>query len=72
MNRIKQVLQTKGIDELRPSKDLLDKLDIQINSWNKFVENKKDPELWQLAIIADFLDCPIADLIQEKNERAGV
>jgi hypothetical protein len=72
MNRIKQVLQTKGIDELRPTKALLEKLDIQVNSWNKFVENKKDPELWQLAIIAGFLECPIADLIQPTNERADV
>lgn len=72
MNRIKQVLQTKGIDELRPSKSLLEKLDIQVNSWNKFVENKKDPALWQLEIIAEFLDCPIAALIETTNERAGV
>jgi DNA-binding Xre family transcriptional regulator len=72
MNRIKQVLATKGIDELRPSKDLLEKLEIQVNSWNKFVQGKKDPELWQLKIIAEFLDCPIADLIESTNERAGV
>jgi len=71
MNRIKEVLQTKNIDEVRPSKDLLDLLGIGVHSWNKWVEKKKDPELWQLEIVASFLSCNLSDLVQA-NERAGV
>ena len=72
MNRIKVVMETKGIDELRPSDSLLSQMDIKIHTWNKWVANKKDPEMWQLNILADFLGCPITDLIDRAHENTRV
>lgn len=71
MNRIKEVLQKKEITELRPSDELLSRMDVKIHTWNKWVEKKKDPEVWQLQIVAEFLGCDISDLLP-RNEKASV
>lgn len=72
MNQIKSYLEKKGIEDIRPSDDTLKKMGIKIHSWNKWLDNKKDPEVWQLEIIAKFLECTISDLIHERHERASV
>jgi len=65
MNRIAKVLQERGIEDLRPSDLLLDSLGIKIHTWNKWVNNKLDPELAQLPVIAQFINCDICELIKE-------
>lgn len=62
MNQLKAILKNRGIEELAPDQKILDELDVKLHTWNKWVNNKKDPEMWQLPIIARFLDCEITDL----------
>lgn len=64
MNRIAKILRQKGISEVRPTGEALDKIGVNIKTWNKWVENKKDPELVQLPAIAEFLSCEVSDLIE--------
>jgi hypothetical protein len=66
MNRIKKNIEQKGIQEMRPSDEILDALGVKVHTWNKWVENKQDPELWQLPIIAEFLRCDVCELIETK------
>jgi hypothetical protein len=67
MNRIKEVLQKKGIRELRPTDQVLDQMGIKIHTWIKWVDGSKDPELVQLPIIAELLECEVVDLIVLTN-----
>lgn len=71
MNRIAQIIKEKGIEEIRPSQAVLEKLGVKIHTWNKWVENKIDPELVQLPVIADFLNCTVADLIHQEPVKHG-
>lgn len=71
MNRISQIIKEKGIEELRPSQQILDRLGIKIRTWNAWVDNEKDPELVQLPVIAEFLNCTVADLIHQDPVRHG-
>ena len=64
MNRIKKIMSQKQIEELRPSDDFLETLGVKINTWTKWVENRQDPELWQLPLIAEFINCHVCDLIE--------
>lgn len=66
MNRISQILKEKGFQELKPNKEILEKLGVKIHTWNKWVDNEKDPELAQLPTIAEFLNVPVADLIHKE------
>lgn len=60
-------MESKGIDGIRPTNSLLKKMGVSIHSWNKWVENKKDPDLGQLPAIAEFLNCEVAELVPEKS-----
>lgn len=62
MNRIGEILKDRGFEELAPDQKILEELKIKLHTWNKWVNKKKDPEMWQLPIIARFLDCDIIDL----------
>lgn len=64
MNRIKKVMQGKGIDGIRPTNTLLEKMGITLRIWNKWVENKKDPHLDQLPLVAEFLNCQVSELLE--------
>lgn len=65
MNRIAAILKSRGIEELNPEQKILDELQVKLHTWNKWVGNKKDPEMWQIPIIARFLDCDITDLFPD-------
>jgi DNA-binding XRE family transcriptional regulator len=62
MNQIAAILKNRGIEDLAPNQKTLVELGVKLHTWNKWVHNKKDPEMWQLPIIARFLDCEIEDL----------
>ncbi|WP_057935826.1 helix-turn-helix domain-containing protein [Algoriphagus resistens] len=64
MNRLKKILDQKGFKGLHPSNSVLEELGVKIHTWNKWVEGTKDPELAQLPVIAEFLDCDVCDLIE--------
>lgn len=67
MNRIAKILIQKGFSTGRPTEEALQKIGVNIKTWNKWVDNKKDPELEQLPAIADFLGCEVTDLIETRT-----
>jgi ASC-1-like (ASCH) protein len=71
MNRIAEILKEKGIENILPSEIILNEMDIKMQTWNKFVGNKKDPEFTQIPIIARFLSVDIEKLFPaaEKENR---
>lgn len=62
MNRIGEILNQRGIGEMIPSDEILGELQVKMQTWNKWVHKKKNPEMWQLPIIARFLDVDITEL----------
>lgn len=65
MNRIKRVLEEKGIKQ----KWLAEKLGKSFNSVNSYVQNRQQPRLEVLNEIAEILDVDIKDLIvSSKND----
>ena len=65
MNRIKHVLEEKGIKQ----KWLAEKLGKSFNSVNSYVQNRQQPRLEVLNQIAEILDVDIKDLIvSSKND----
>lgn len=59
MNRIKEVLEEKGIKQIW----LADKLGKSYNMVNGYVQNRQQPRLEVLADIAKILDVDIKELI---------
>jgi len=64
MNRIKEVLEEKGIKQTW----LADKLKKSYNQVNAYVQNRQQPRLEVLSKIAKILDVDIKDLIQSSKE----
>ncbi|NOY51916.1 MAG: helix-turn-helix transcriptional regulator [Chlorobi bacterium] len=63
MNRIKEVLEEKGIKQ----KWLADKLGKSYNMVNSYVQNRKQPRLEVLYDIAEILGIGVKDLLNERN-----
>lgn len=59
MNRIKEVLEEKGIKQIW----LAEKLGKSFNTVNSYVQNRKQPRLEVLNEIAEILDVDIKNLI---------
>lgn len=66
MNRIKEVLEEKGIKQTW----LADKLGKSYNMVNGYVQNRQQPRLEILYQIAEILDVPVKDLLIEKDNDA--
>ncbi len=62
MNRIKEVLEEKGIKQTW----LADKLGKSYNMVNSYVQNRQQPRLEILYQIADILEVEISELLIEK------
>lgn len=67
VNRVKEVLKERGLDEIRPSEMKLKELNTSRHSWTKWINKKLDPELSQLQPLAEFLGCSIQELIEVKE-----
>ena len=65
MNRIKEVLEEKGIKQTW----LAEKLGKSYNMVNGYVQNRQQPRLEVLAHIANILDVDIKDLIVSTKEK---
>jgi putative transcriptional regulator len=65
MNKIKEVLQHKGIKQTW----LSEKVGKSLNVINDYCNNKRQPSLEVLYRIADVLDVDIADLLEKSNKR---
>ena len=59
MNRIKEVLESKGIKQTW----LAEKLDKSYNMVNSYVQNRRQPSLEDLHRIANILDIDVRELI---------
>lgn len=64
MNRIKEVLDSKGIKQTW----LAEKLAKSYNMVNSYVQNRRQPSLEDLNRIADILDVDIRDLIMSNKK----
>ena len=66
MNRIKQVLEEKGIKQ----KWLAEKLGKSYNMVNGYVQNRQQPRLEVLYEIARILEVGVKDLLVEQNNKS--
>jgi transcriptional regulator with XRE-family HTH domain len=64
MNRIKEVLEQKGIKQIW----LAEKLDKSYNMVNSYAKNRRQPSLEDLYKIAEILDVDIKELIISNKE----
>jgi len=64
MNRIKEVLQEKGIKQIW----LAEKLGKSYNIVNGYVQNRQQPRLEVLMAIAEILDIDVKELIISNKE----
>ena len=64
MNRIKEVLEEKGIKQ----KWLAEKLGKSYNMVNSYVQNRQQPRLEVLYEIAEILNIEVKDLLIERKE----
>jgi transcriptional regulator with XRE-family HTH domain len=65
MNKIKEVLQVKGIKQTW----LAEKLGKSFNIVNDYCNNRRQPSLEVLYRIADILEVDITDLLEKSNKR---
>ncbi|MEP2771977.1 MAG: helix-turn-helix transcriptional regulator [Fulvivirga sp.] len=63
MNRIKEVLESKGIKQTW----LAEKLGKSYNMVNSYVQNRRQPSLEDLYSIAKILEVSVKDLLIEKE-----
>jgi len=63
MNRIKEVLEEKGIKQTW----LAEKLDKSYNMVNSYVQNRRQPSLDDLYKIAEILDVNAKDLLMDNK-----
>jgi putative transcriptional regulator len=66
MNRIKEVLEEKGIKQTW----LSEKLGKSYNMVNGYVQNRQQPRLEVLYEIAEILEVSVKELLVEKNKDA--
>ena len=71
VNRLKEVLRERGLDEIRPSEQKLKELKTSRHSWTRWINKKLDPELSQLQPLAEFLGCSIQEIIEVKEVAAS-
>jgi putative transcriptional regulator len=64
MNRIKEVLEKKGIKQIWLAK----KLGKSYNMINSYVQNRRQPNLSDLIRIAEILDIDVRELIQSNKK----
>jgi len=64
MNRIKEVLEEKGISQTW----LADQTDKSYTTINEYARNKRQPSLEELFKIAEILNVEVKELIIDKNK----
>jgi len=66
MNRIKEVLELKGIKQIW----LAEKMGKSYNMVNSYAQNRRQPSLEDLYKIAEILEVSVKELLVEKNKDA--
>ena len=64
MNRIKEILEEKGIKQ----KGLAEQLGKSYNMVNGYVQNRQQPRLEVLYEIAKILDVEVTELLEKRNK----
>jgi len=64
MNRIKEVLEEKGIKQIW----LAEKLGKSYNMVNSYVQNRRQPSLEDLYKVAEILNVEVKELLIERSE----
>ncbi|MEA3446371.1 MAG: helix-turn-helix transcriptional regulator [Bacteroidota bacterium] len=64
MNRIKEVLETKGIKQKR----LAEQMGKSYNMVNSYAQNRRQPSLEDLYKIAEILDIEVKELLTERKQ----
>ncbi len=67
MNRIKEILEQKGIKQIW----LAEQLGKSYNMVNSYVQNRRQPSIENLYKIAKILDVEAKDLLIESNKKAN-
>ena len=67
-NRLKEILVEKQIEELKPSDTLLSRWNVDIRSWNKWINKKSNPPFELVPEIAEFLNVDIEDIYPASAE----
>ena len=67
MNRIKEILEEKGIKQVW----LAEKMSKSYNMVNSYVQNRRQPSIDDLYIIAEILNVEAKDLLQSKENSNG-
>lgn len=70
-NRIKEILEEKGIKEIKLTSSMLSKLGITDKMWTKWINKSNDPNLNQLPIVAEILDTDIYNIILMEEEKTA-
>jgi transcriptional regulator with XRE-family HTH domain len=65
MNRIKEVLEQKGIKQIW----LAEKLGKSYNMLHSYAQNKRQPSLEDLYKIAEILNVQVSELLIERNDQ---
>ena len=65
MNRIKEVLEEKGIKQIW----LAEKLDKSYNMVNSYAQNRRQPSIEDLYRIAEILDVEAKELLLDKKNK---
>jgi transcriptional regulator with XRE-family HTH domain len=68
-NRIKEILEEKGIREIKLTDDMLQRLGITDKMWTKWINGSNDPNLNQLPLVAALLDTDIYNIIPMHEEK---
>lgn len=68
VNKISELLASRGLQNVIPEDKTLESLSISIKSWNKWVGKKSDPDMWQIIPIAEFLNCELHEIFPDKEE----
>lgn len=68
MNRIKEILETKGIKQIW----LSEQLNKSYNMINSYVQNRRQPSLNDLYKIAEILDVDIKELVVSNKKNHNV
>jgi hypothetical protein len=67
-NRIKELLEQKGMDKFSPTDELLEKWHMSRKAWHAILRNEKDLLYAQVELIAAYFKCKITDLFPKMEE----
>ena len=65
-NQIKEVLQKKGVADMRPTKHQMEEMGTTPKVWTKWLKKTANPGFEQVPTIASFLGCEIQDLFPDE------